>query len=93
MMDASLLDTVLMEATAHVDDADEQLRASLRQVFPDIHISICSDDDVPSRIPHATGNGQIRLYYVQSGGGHCVSFTNEPESATGLVVARVDQDD
>ncbi len=92
MMDASLLDAVLAEATAHAADPDEELRASLRQAFPGIHISICSDDDVPSRVPHGAGNEQFRLYFVQSGG-HCVTFTNESESATGLVVARVDQDD
>lgn len=66
--------------------ATEKGRDTLRQTWPDIHFTLCSEDDVPARLtPAATGDG-FALYLV-SGAQHCVGFTNHLEAATGLVLA------
>lgn len=68
---------------------DELLLCHLRESFPGVHFSLCSDDDMPRRMPFAAENEVCRIYYVSSGG-HCLSLTADADSATGLVIARVD---
>lgn len=66
--------------------------AALRQAWPDIHFTACSEDDVPARLtPAAEGEGFA--VYLVSGVQHCVGFTNHLEAATGLVLASVSDDD
>lgn len=73
------------------ESTDALLRA-LRERFVGVHFSVCSDDDLPARLPPAAESGICRLYYVASGG-HCLRLTNAAESATGLVVAMLDEDE
>lgn len=66
--------------------------ATLRQAWPDIHFTFCSEDDVPARLtPAAEGEGFA--VYLVSGAQHCVGFTNHLEAATGLVLASVSEED
>ncbi|MBB4304389.1 hypothetical protein GGD81_003448 [Rhodobium orientis] len=63
--------------------------ASLRQRWPDHHFTFCSDDDVNAARPVREADG-FNLYLVTGSGG-CISFTSSPESATGLVIAEVEE--
>ncbi len=90
MIAEALLDGVLDRVTAQAGVADELLLRKLREDFPGVHFSVCSDDDMPARMSPAAQNTVCRLYYVSSGG-HCLSLSTDAESASGLVVALVDQ--
>lgn len=90
MITSETLDQVA--ATVAAVGASEAGRNALRQAWPDIHFTLCSEDDVPARLkPAAEGEG-FALYLV-SGAQHCVGFTNHLEAATGLVLATVSEDD
>ena len=90
MIADALLDDVLDRVAAQADVADQLLLRNLRDEFPGVHFSVCSDDDMPARMSPAAQNTVCRLYYVNSGG-HCLSLSTDAESASGLVVALVDQ--
>ena len=92
MIAESLLNEVLDHVVARTGKSDEILIRDLRGTFSGLHFSVCSDDDMPSRMPFAAENSLCRLYYVKSGD-HCLSLTTDADSATGLVVALVDPDD
>lgn len=92
MIEASLLPRVMEQVASHAHTYSDELGKHLRQTFPGVHFSICSDDDIPSRIPHVASNAFCRLYYVDSGS-HCLALTNDAEQAAGLVVALCDEDE
>lgn len=68
----------------------EQTVSALREAFTDMHFTYCMDEDVGVETPviHATG---FNLYLVD-GRGHCMRFTTDRETATGIVLAEVDDD-
>jgi hypothetical protein len=71
----------LSEATLH----------RLREDWPDLHFTLCSDDDIPARLTPAVEGRDFNLYLV-SNAQHCVAFTAEPEAATGIVLAAAESD-
>lgn len=95
MIDQALMTSVMAVMEGRADDSSEsnesQLRG-LRETFPGIHFSVCSDDDVPSRLSPAAEGPVCRLYYVDSRS-HCLSFAAEAAEATGLLVAMLDKDE
>jgi hypothetical protein len=74
---------------------NEQTLAALREVFSDLHLTYCMDDDIGTGTmaaePVREAEG-FRIYLVD-GRGHCMRFTQDLESATGLVLAEVEPDD
>ena len=62
----------------------------LRSSFPDIHFTYCMDDDVVSANP-VFESDQFNLYLIDSSN-HCLSFTQDPELATGIVVAELEEE-
>lgn len=67
--------------------------ASLRQRFPDLHFTECSEDDVSPLYQPAFSVDRYDLYLISGSSGHCLALTNTPESATGiLVAAKVDDE-
>lgn len=66
-------------------------RDALRQSWPGIHFTCCSEDDVPARLQPAAEGAGFAIYLV-SGAQHCVGFTNHLEAATGLVLAATSED-
>lgn len=60
---------------------------SLRQRFPELHFSECSDDDVSPRYQVAFDIPGYALYYITGASGHCLEMTNDPEIATGILLA------
>ena len=95
MIDQALMTSVMAVVQERADDSsnsvESQLRV-LRETFPGIHFSVCSDDDVPSRLSPAAEGPVCRLYYVDSRS-HCLSFAAEATEATGLLVAMLDKDE
>ena len=72
------------------DAAASPLESGLRSAFPDLHFTFCSDDDVASERPVASHAGH-HLYLVDSSS-HCLALTTEMETASGLVVAEIEDD-
>ncbi len=66
--------------------------AALRDALPDLHFTHCLDDDIGVGIPPIREADGFNLYLI-NGAEHCIRFTNDLESATGLVLAEVTEDD
>jgi hypothetical protein len=69
---------------------NEQTLAALREAFADLHFTYCSDDDITVGEPARTADG-FNLYLVD-GREHCLVLTSDPSAATGVVLARVEED-
>ena len=69
---------------------DEQTLGALREAFTDVHLTYCMDDDIAIVEPVVRTRG-FNMYLVD-GRGHCIRFTTELESATGIVLAEIDED-
>lgn len=83
-----MIDTNRLEIVAHrvtelgfTDAGMAQLRAD----FPDIKITFCLEDELGVVEPFREYAG-FSLYLV-GGGDHCLSLTDSPERAAGLLVA------
>ncbi len=66
----------------------EQTVDRLRGSFPDIHFTYCMDDDVVGANP-VFEDSAFNLYLVDSSS-HCLSLTQDMESASGLVIAEIE---
>ena len=89
MIPADTLSAIADAATAlpALDDAGlERLRAA----WPGLHLTLCSDNDVPARLPAVLERPGFNLYLV-NGSEHCLTLTNDPEVAIGVVLAWVDE--
>lgn len=89
MIEPALIET-LADAVAH-QGLDETAIGALRSAHPGVHFTLCNDDDVPARLAPAARRSGFRVYLVDAGE-HCVKFTTEPEHASGLVFASVDDE-
>ncbi len=69
----------------------ESNEASLRQQFPGVRITLCSDDDIPARLAAVHETAAARFYYIDARE-HCVKLSNDAESACGIVVGLRDDD-
>lgn len=67
--------------------------AALRQSFPDLHFTECSEDDVSPRYKAALAIDGYALYLITGASGHCLELTNDPGIATGVLVAATADDD
>ncbi|MEW5788988.1 MAG: DUF6129 family protein [Pseudomonadota bacterium] len=70
---------------------DEALLADLKGRFPSLHLTLCGDDDVPARLPAVLERPGFNLYLV-NGSEHCLTLTNDPDVAIGVVLAWVSED-
>jgi len=68
----------------------DQVIDQLRQRFPDIHFTYCMDDDVFAASP-VFKDEAFNLYLID-GRDHCLCFTQDPEIATGVVLAEIEDD-
>ena len=65
----------------------------LRQRFPDLIFTECSEDDVSPRYKPCLGLDDHLLFLFTGSSGHCLEFTSDYEAANGIVVAtRADED-
>ena len=69
---------------------DETAVGELRNKWPDIHFTYCSDDDVcgPKAVRETDG---FSMYLIDSRD-HCLNFTSSTEIATWLVLAEHELD-
>lgn len=67
--------------------------ASLRQRFPALHFTECSEDDVSPLYEPALSVHGYDLFLISGASGHCLALTNDAAIATGiLVAAKVDDE-
>lgn len=69
---------------------DESAVGELRNKWPNIHFTYCSDDDVCG--PTAIRESECFSIYLIDSRDHCLNFTSSPEVATGLVLAEHEED-
>jgi hypothetical protein len=84
------------ETLSRIADAAAEFRClndatldSLRGRWPGLHFALCGDDDVPVRLPPALERPGFNVYLV-NGSEHCLTLTNDPEVAIGVVLAWMD---
>jgi len=80
----------IASATASLVALNEQSIASLKKTWPDLRFTFCNDDDMPARLPPVLKREGFNLYLV-NGSEHCLSLTDDPLHAIGVVVASVDE--
>ena len=80
----------IANAAASFGDLNDGALASLKQTWPDLRFTVCSDDDMPARMSPALRRERFSLYLV-SGSEHCLSLTDDPLQAIGVVLAEVDE--
>lgn len=61
-------------------------RERLREGWPELQFSLCSEDDVPDELAPVGETTAFRLYLLD-GNGHCLHLTSDRDAATGLVLA------
>lgn len=66
--------------------------AALRRLFPDIHFTECSADDVNARFSPVLETAGHELYLVSGASGHCLEVTADHDGATGIIVAAKSDD-
>lgn len=72
-------------------ELSEETVTTLRQEFPEVHFTYCTDDDILDVTPVESHEG-FKIYLVD-GRDHCLKFTSNLEAATGVVLAEVIEDD
>lgn len=81
----------IANTAAQLGELDEASLATLKQSWPDLRFTLCSDDDMPARMSPAVRRERFNLYLL-GGGEHCLSLTDDPLQAIGVVVATVDEE-
>jgi hypothetical protein len=89
MITPEMLENIAAAVTREVNEA---ALANLKQTWPELRFTLCSDDDMPARMPPALRRETFNLYLV-GGGEHCISLTCDFDQAVGVVLASVDTED
>jgi len=74
---------------ASFGELNEDALGILKKRWTDLRFTVCSDDDMPARLPPALRREGFNLYLV-GGNEHCLSLTDDPLQAIGVVLATVD---
>lgn len=81
----------IANAAASMRVLNEASLVTLKQTWPDLRFTLCNDDDMPARLPAVLKRERFNLYLV-NGSEHCLSLTDDPLHAIGVVLAEVDQE-
>jgi hypothetical protein len=73
-------------------ELNENVLVTLKQTWPDLRFTFCNDDDMPARLPPVLKREKFNLYLVGNSD-HCISLTDDPLQAVGVVLAQVDDTD
>lgn len=65
--------------------AHEEGLSILKQTFPNVHFTLCADDDIINGKP-VYENSLFNIYLVNTSQ-HCAVLTNDNEQASGVVIA------
>jgi hypothetical protein len=79
----------IAQRTAAIGTLDEPALEQLKAEWPALRFTLCNDDDMPARMQPALRATGFNLYLV-GGGEHCLTLTEDPEQAIGVVLAQVD---
>lgn len=90
MIEQALL--IDLAAAAERDGLDEATIRALRQTYPGVHFTLCSDDDIPPRLAPVLVRTGFNVYLADARE-HCVKLTADSEEASGVVFATVTDDD
>ena len=88
MIEETTIDEITSLLISH--GLDEAAVTELRNKWPHIHFTYCSDDDVCG--PPAIRESDDFSIYLIDGRDHCLSFTSSIEIATGLVLAEHEEE-
>jgi len=77
-------------AIAQQGELNDTTLVVLKKTWPDLRFTLCNDDDMPARLPPALKREKFNLYLV-NGSEHCLSLTDDPQQAIGVVLAEVDE--
>lgn len=80
----------IASAAVTLGDLNDHALASLKKTWPDLRFTFCNDDDMPARLPPTLRRNKFNLYLV-NGSEHCLSLTDDPLHAIGVVLASVDE--
>lgn len=80
----------IANAAAALGELNEDALATMKQTWPGMRFTLCSDDDMPARLPPVLKRERFNLYLV-NGSEHCLSLTDDPLQAIGVVLAWVDE--
>ena len=80
----------IASSAASLGNLGEQALDSLKRQWPDLRFTICNDDDMPARLSPALKRDGFNLYLI-NGSEHCLSLTDDPLHAIGVVLAEVDE--
>jgi len=89
MIVAETLENIANTA-ASLGTLNDDALATLKQTWPDLRFTFCNDDDMPARLPPTLRRERFNLYLV-NGSEHCLSLTDDPLQAIGVVLAEVDE--
>jgi hypothetical protein len=81
----------IANTAALIGELNDATLDSLKQNWPDLRFTFCSDDDMPARLSPALRGEGFNVYLV-GGGEHCLSLTQDIEQAIGVVLAQVDEE-
>lgn len=85
MIEPEIVDQIAkFVAQQHLNEAT---LIQLRQTYPSIHFTYCSDDDIHSARP-VVEHAEFNIYLVNTSE-HCFTLTPNFEQATGMVLAEV----
>lgn len=80
----------IANAAASMGALNDAALAELKKTWPDLRFTFCNDDDMPARLPPTLQREKFNLYLV-NGSEHCLSLTDDPLQAIGVVLAEVDE--
>ena len=86
MIDDKSLDDILAFVNAEGGQAD--VIAKLRERWPGMHFTHCLEDELCLEQP--VREGDTANVYVVDGSEHCMKITNDPQGATGILIAELD---
>lgn len=66
--------------------------AAVRPLFPEIHFTECSADDVNARFTPVLETASHELYLISGASGHCLEVTADFNGATGVIIAAKSDD-
>ena len=89
MITQAQLDEILTTATQY--PLDDALIVRLRAAHPGIHFTRCLDDEVSVNAKAVAEKPGFNLYLINSSS-HCSVLTNDPDSASGVVLAEIIED-
>jgi len=89
-----IIDEAMLKDVAKIANSkpvDDTLKEELKQAFPGIRFTLCSEDDIHAGKPVLEAEG-FDIYLVGSSD-HCLTLTNDFALATGVVIAETWADD